>query len=200
LKKNFQKRNIPTYLREILRNEDSDQLGKIFKNNGTNENEQKVFSSIVSGNFSTIKNKSQKECNYYKNYEYIYNYFKENFKNEDPFGDYLNSFINFFEIGVISFNKNSITHKKEMEIFQNLNTKGTPLNEYDVIKNYIFNLCSDKVLESNETRITEFYQKNFENRIDKIQKKTLKEFLKALIYYLNGEEIKIKEYANIQEA
>ena len=63
---------------------------------------------------------------------------------------YIETFINKFEFIELSFN---VEPKKEMSIFENLNSKGTSLNEWDLIKNQLYNINPNDINDNEKVDI-----------------------------------------------
>jgi uncharacterized protein with ParB-like and HNH nuclease domain len=76
-----------------------------------------------------------------------------------------------------------------MEIFENLNSKGKELTLSELIKNFIFNLCSEKLLEeSDDKEIPQKYNSYIFVELGN-DDKNIEDFYKTLIHYNDGEEI-----------
>jgi hypothetical protein len=52
----------------------------------------------------------------------------------------LETFLNKFSIGQLKY---EIHEQKEMLVFENLNSKGTPLKEFDLIRNHLISYFKD---------------------------------------------------------
>lgn len=89
-------------------------------------------------------------------------------------------------------------NKKELEIFEGLNSKGSNLDKFDLIKNYIFSLCSSKLHSSEMTirKIVNLYHNHLGKKLcskkDKENKK-YEDFFNNLIQYWTGKEVKNNE-------
>jgi len=143
---------------------------------------------VLKGRANELSNKKTKS-NYYTNYLYFKEQIEKNSEKYDLI-QILDVFTTKFVVGIISFNSNKVSTKDEMEIFQNLNSKGRPLEEYDLIRNQIFNICSDEVLRTKETEIIRYYNQQFESKLDSMEKRELKErndFFRILLNYFIGE-------------
>lgn len=124
-------------------------------NPGGDEKSNAIFKLILEDKFDT-----NEECNKNKfanNYNFLYRKMFNDFNKLDDVRNFLLTFVNKFKVGSISFDPNKHTNKKEMEIFQNLNSKGLDLGLGDLIKNYIFSLCSDNLLTIYEKEIPLHY-------------------------------------------
>ncbi|AJM71748.1 DUF262 domain-containing protein [Mycoplasma yeatsii] len=87
------------------------------------------------------------------NIKNTYRIIKEFFKDKNiNFNDYLDTFLNNFIFCISEFETNK-NPSYEMEIFENLNSKGTPLREFDLIKNLII---SQKTNKDAKTKISDF--------------------------------------------
>ncbi|ASP28450.1 hypothetical protein SCORR_v1c06780 [Spiroplasma corruscae] len=124
------------------------------------------------------------------NYYYFYNSLKNlSIENLEKIYEY---YYNKFIISFIVFDNNE--NNNEMEIFENLNSKGKDLDTFDMIKNYIFNSIDEKVfkIKSNELvpELTKYFKmpilKNgVKKSLDEDNKK-YEEFLFNLITYLDA--------------
>jgi len=92
----------------------------------------------------------------FKNYDYFY----EKINNYDPIDiiELFNRFAMNFEIGILIFNT---TIENEMDIFENLNTGGTKLNDWDLIRNFIFSRIAPDLFLEEEDR----FDKDLNNKI-----------------------------------
>lgn len=106
----------------------------------------------------------------------------------EGYEDFVFTFLNKFFLSTISFDNEKYDNKREMEIFENFNSKGTSLEEYDLIKNHILNLCSNDLFASNDStkEIIGLYNTHIDK---KLSSKNKKDFFDCLIYYWTGEEI-----------
>lgn len=183
--------------------DDSFQIKTDFYNPGCDENSNLAFQTIKNGKFQAIKNVFKND-NYVRNYLIIYT-FLEN-KSYDDLLLFWSVFSTKFIVGLISFDdeKNKISNKKEMEIFENLNTKGKNLEPYDLTKNYIFTLCSEKTLNESERAVPQLFNEKLisllDDFFDKKNKKIecMNEFFVALIHYATGCEISKKDGGSSQ--
>ncbi|MGL5357963.1 MAG: DUF262 domain-containing protein [Metamycoplasmataceae bacterium] len=151
---------------------------------GTYENNE-TFRSILKGDFLDINEKNKYFINYSKFKELILN---KNFSIPE-LRKFANTFLTKFELGTISFDNENISNKKEMEIFENLNSKGKDLETSDLIKNYIFNLCSEKLLQENEEEIPKNYNIYIINELkNKNEIIDTENFYKILSEYNSGVE------------
>lgn len=133
-------------------------LGNYIYNPGGTEDENRIFKKILNlkFDFDEIKNSKSKYAN---NYIVIYDYLKDKkkFKNSNDIMNFIWVFLNKFYVGTISFNEKEYSNKKEMEVFENLNSKGLELSYIDLIKNHIFNYCDDNILNNFDKEIPQEY-------------------------------------------
>lgn len=136
-------------LSDILKlNDDKNKIEDYFYNPGGTIDNNIVFRSILSGKLEDIPKASNiYNVNFEKFQSLIKNEIEKNKWDLCKIRDLLHTFITKFELANISFDSDKITNKKEMEIFENLNSKGKQLETNELIKNYIFNLCSENLLE-----------------------------------------------------
>jgi hypothetical protein len=114
-------------------------------------------------------------------------------KDNDKINLFLSSFAQNFKIGSISFDKDTFSNKNEMEIFQNINSKGKSLTSFELIKNYIFSLCSEKVLAEQDFRIQNFFATKTIYKLIESDREKIDDFFESLIHYYNGIEVSSKE-------
>ena len=69
-----------------------------------------------------------------KNISIISDFFS---KRKDDLEDLLNTFMTLFKLGKLEY---QIDRNEEMLVFENLNSKGSPLDEFDLIRNYIISM------------------------------------------------------------
>lgn len=161
------------------------------------------FKFILSNSYEKIieKNKnSPSQCT--QNYLYIYQALKTNIEkiklNNDSekdevmyFTKFVESFIRRFQIGIISLNELKHSPKLELEIFQNINSKGKELEVNELIKNCLINLCDEKTLIENdsinsENKVVISFNRSIES--NNIEKKQLDNFYSLFCHYITGEE------------
>lgn len=123
----------------------------LYNPGGTIENNES-FRKILNGNFDV--NSSKPKTKFDKNYSIIYKYLKNNLKSKNEIIDFVNIFLLNFQVASINFEHDKFPNKKEMELFENLNTKGLELAISDLVKNYIFNFCNDNLLNEYEKEIS----------------------------------------------
>jgi uncharacterized protein with ParB-like and HNH nuclease domain len=117
-------------------------------NPGGSDISNSAFDDIVERKHLKLSNPSYRKENYYINYLIFYEHLKTKSKEEiESFGA---TYVKNFKIACISFNEDALSNKKEMEIFENLNTKGKNLDLFDITKNFIFNLCEEQTLNKYE--------------------------------------------------
>lgn len=167
---------IDWYNEIISQHIDSKSLGSYIYNPGGTSRENETFKKILN-NFEAQpieKLYLNEKSKYAINFKHIYNRMKKEFNNKSELEFFINIFLNKFKIATISFNDDTFSNKAEMEIFENLNSKGLELSISDLIKNHIFNYCKDEVLNLNENEITKKYNAMLETT--KIDSKHLEEF------------------------
>jgi hypothetical protein len=185
-------------LSNILKTNSDERIEDYFQNPGGDIVLNETFRKILRGELSEINNLNNKS-DFYKNYSK----FKELLKNSEvdftKLRELLHTFLTKFELGTISFDKDNISNKKEMEIFENLNSKGKELSTEELIKNFIFNLCSDKLLEQyDDKEISRNYILYIINELNN-EKLSIQEFYKTLINYNTGEEFKDNKQTHLSE-
>lgn len=188
IKKGFvrKKEDIDWY-KEILQNINKEELSDYIYNPGGNNENNQHFRRILD---NTNINENKKENNYQKNYLHILEKFeKENFDLED-ISAFMRTFLDKFKIATINFDNESFSNKREMDIFENLNSKGLQLELKDLIKNHFFNFCSDKLINEKEDEIARYFNSittstNIEN--------DLNDFYRTISEIIEGKEISKNE-------
>jgi uncharacterized protein with ParB-like and HNH nuclease domain len=71
----------------------------------------------------------------------IKDYIEKNYRKKS-LKDLLEIFLNKFSIGQLKY---EIHEQKEMLVFENLNSKGTPLKEFDLIRNHLISYFKDNL-------------------------------------------------------
>ena len=138
---NERKIELPIELKNIVIN-----IGEIYINknsSGELNNVHKILSSEMINNNSKFKNSIAKE-----NYDLIYEFFSQ--RNINEINELLITFIHYFVIAELTFKSNI---ENEIQIFENLNSKGLELSQWDLVKNYIYKKIEFKVLIDNESKI-----------------------------------------------
>ncbi|MGL5438240.1 MAG: DUF262 domain-containing protein [Metamycoplasmataceae bacterium] len=185
LKENGSNIENETLINDILRKD----IKNYFVNPGGTALNNEVFRKILTGDLLNINKNNKYFINYLKFKNLI---IQENFDNKS-LREFANIFITKFELVTISFNDEKISNKKEMEIFENLNSKGKELAMSDLIKNYIFNLCSEELLQNEkyETEIPILYNSYILNELSSPSSiiDVIEEFYRSLIEYNTGQEI-----------
>lgn len=128
---------------------------------------------------------------YDNNFLKIISYLNDNINSWADIVDFVTVLEERLTIAIVDFDPNYITTKKELEIFENLNSKGKSLESFDLIKNYLFNLCSNEILEKKERDIVVCFNTHIKAEFGSNTKDT-KEFFEHFIMYLSGKEIKGK--------
>ena len=171
----------------------NENLTMFFKNPGKSDDDNDSFALIAKDWFPT---KLQKLDNciknrFIQNYLQIRNWLKEEYKNNiNEYILFFNTYITKFQLSTISFDPSKFSNKREMEIFENLNSKGKELSLYDLIKNFLFNLCSNEIFSKDDMTldISSRFRSNIEDRLEesKVDDKTL--FFDSLVNYSLGKE------------
>ena len=195
-------------LSNILKTNSKEKIEDYFQNPGGDINLNEAFRKILRGELSEINNLNAKS-DFYKNYSKFKELLNKELLNKEVLNnpeicfpklrDLLHTFLTKFELGTISFDKDNISNKKEMEIFENLNSKGKELSVEELIKNFIFNLCSDKLLEQyDDKEISRNYIIYITNELNN-DKLSIQEFYKTLVHYNTGEEFKDNKQTHLSE-
>lgn len=121
---------------------------------------------------------------YFKNYFLLLEKFKE-LNNRNKILEYVDVFLKNFQVAEINLDLNKFSNKSELEIFNNLNSKGVSLNKIDLLKNFIFNFCNDDILNKHETDIVRKYNSFLQDFRD--NEKTLSKFYELIadLFYEN---------------
>ena len=181
-------------LAKILKVNSEDKIEEYIYNPGGEITLNETFMKILKGNLKDIK----KNNNFYENYlKFKELILKEQF-NFEELNKLMNTFLYKFEIATIFFKTDKISNKKEMEIFENLNSKGKELSSEDLIKNFIFNLCSDELLIKNDDKeITLIFHSSITNELG--EGKENGKFYKSLIQYNIGGEFNDNRQTQLTE-
>lgn len=149
---------------------------------GTQENNE-AFRQVTK--LQLDKNKiEEKWINFEKNNnKYFKNYFLllEKFRalnNRNKILEYVDVFLKNFQVAEINLDLHKFSNKSELEIFNNLNSKGVSLSKNDLLKNFIFNICNDDVLNKHETDIVREYNSFLQEFND--NEKTLSKFYELI--------------------
>lgn len=171
---------------------DFNNLGDLIKNPGCTDESNIEFLNILCGSNNISSNGS-----YLKNFKYIKRFLKSKLSNnKDDLFNFVASLQEKIMVAIIDFAPECISSKKELEIFENLNSKGKSLGCVDLIKNYLFNLCNNDTLEKHERDIVDLFNSNILSSFDNNVKK-LKIFFEHFIMYFLGKEIKDKNEITI---
>lgn len=168
----------------------------IWNPGGTSENNS-AFRSVIS-NIKDIEKKlndsSTSKNNFFKNYYLFYKKLDEEFNNPYDIELFIRVFLNQFVVAGINFDSRKYPMNCEMEIFENLNSKGVELHVNDLIKNYIFNLANEDFLNSKEEAIAKRYNSMLSNHglFDKVE--NLFEFYSSIAEISEGVEISSKRH------
>lgn len=175
-----------------------DDFVNLFHNPASNGDANNAFKKILGGAWKEGISSNK----YDSNLSYLIKKIEETFGNNcDSIKEFMNNFLNFFTIAMVDFNSWSIDIKKELEIFENLNSKGRNLTLTELIKNYIFNLCDEDTLNNKQIDVETYFSKNIVAEISRCLKskdseapnKYLEQFYCYLITYFKGKEIASNE-------
>ena len=168
---------------EILKKVFDKQLSKFFKKlNATgSEEENQKLDEIFNGKLKNNQNNSKSSSNsiVLKNYNFIKSELLK--KYDDDINSYYKfcfKYLDLFQLSLIFFDDDNISNKNEMEIFENINSRGKKLSLPALIKNYILNICNDEIIDENENKIIICYNRVFE--IDSSKDNLIEEFYKSL--------------------
>lgn len=164
----------------------------LFINPGSNYLSNEEFKSLC--RFEFDESDIKRNNTYLKNYLQIKEYLIEKFSTELEITTFINCFLEKFNFSIISFE--NLINKKELEIFDNLNSKGMTLSFSDLIKNKILNFCSEKLLSEKENELILEYN-SFVGLLDNDSNK-LDDFFKTLISYATGYETSKNNHKNLE--
>jgi len=140
---------VPTELEKISNN-----ISKKYINQAGEYGELNYVKKILSNNMTSNKNFIASTA--YKNYIRIKEYIDQ--LSSDEFEEFYTTFVYYFVIAELRF-KNNLG--QEIQIFENLNSKGTELSQWDLIKNYIYKNIELSFLVKNEQEIEKELNKLF---------------------------------------
>jgi len=184
-KYNFDKKD-SKLLSRIFKINSSEKIEDYFYNPGGSGDKNETFRGILKGQLHGIKQDNE----FYENYSKFKELLNDDKWDKNTIHELLVTFLTKFELASISFDNDNISNKKEMEIFENLNSKGKELTLSELIKNFIFNLCSEELLEkSDDKEIPQKYNLYIFKELGN-DNKNIEDFYKTLIHYNDGEEIK----------
>ncbi len=178
-------------------------LEKKFHNPMQEQKSNSEFRYVLSNDYRKIfENYKNNPSQCTQNYLYIYRVLKgkiEEIKSKNDsendevmyFTKFVESFTRRFQIGIISLNELKHSPKLELEIFQNINSKGKELEVNELIKNCLINLCDEKTLIENdsinsENKVVISFNRSLES--NNIDKKQLDNFYSLFCHYITGEE------------
>ena len=152
----YGKRNkvLPEEIEKIKGNLTSKYLNKV---NGTNNSLDFVQRILVWGGKINEKNEAFAKSCAKINYDLIYKYM-DSMEDTSVIDEYLTTFIHHFVVTELKFN-NDIDN--EIQIFENLNSKGLELSQFDLIKNYIFKMVDSKLLIASEDKVNQLINSMF---------------------------------------
>ncbi|WP_339023149.1 DUF262 domain-containing HNH endonuclease family protein [Spiroplasma endosymbiont of Crioceris asparagi] len=167
-------KNIPFDLSNIFKSKDLLEIK--YKNATEDEIERQAIEIIINNNLSfgyksyDLIRYASENSNAAKNYLFFYNYLnKKDFSEEDIIEIY-EYFANQYVVSCIDFKKEP---NEEMEIFENLNSKGTELTAFDMFKNFLFNIINKQDFIKNENKIVSKFKEylSFEKMSQSINRK-----------------------------
>lgn len=135
----------------ILNKKTNQKLEEYIYNPGGTIKNNEIFRRILKGELEGLE--KEKNNKFWNNYNIIIKFLEENFKKKEEIIDFVLIFLDKFIVASINFDNNKFPNKKEMELFENLNTKGKELSISDLAKNHIFNFCDDHLSNTKETEI-----------------------------------------------
>lgn len=165
-------------------------LSDYIHNPGGTDDNNEAFEHILDNDSIQIdkNHKIDKQTNFYKNYKRIYDRLLNEFNDAIKITEFINTFLYKFKVATINFDNNVFSQKSEMEIFENLNSKGVELTIPDLIKNHIFNFCSDQLLRKSSNDIAKTYNKAL-GSIGMMDDKKIEEFYQVLSEVIKGSEL-----------
>lgn len=165
IKRNYYKNiNEISWYKEIISNHnDKEKLSSYIHNPGGSEKLNKSFKSTLDNIMPYNDSKLIDDTKYSTNYKLIYKILDKKLKTKLELDNFINVFLYKFSVATISFDNNKFSSKKEMEIFENLNSKGVMLSITDLIKNHLFNFCSEELLNNEEYKIVGVYNSMLTN-------------------------------------
>ncbi|MCP4336852.1 MAG: DUF262 domain-containing protein [Mycoplasma sp.] len=180
--------NSDKYPQKLIKIFDNLNINKRYLNEAADKQEFNEFINIIQNN--TLDNF---KTTYFNNYLIIKDIIGS--FSESKLIDFINIFIEKFEIADLEYR---VEPKREMDIFENMNSKGSNLEEWDLIKNQIFNFVEDGVMPDLEkVRIMRrYFESEFSLNLKDPNEK-INDFFKELCYLLfikKGMEYKNEEY------
>lgn len=155
-------------------------IGKLaetrYTNDSANDGAKKELKEILTKNLGLSR---KFEWRYGKNYEIFYKYFNE--CDYSFIYDFINAFATKFEIARLEYD---IEPEREMDIFENMNSKGTELEEWDLIRNHLLNITDREVADNIKVRLMEdHFLHDFNSGLGDSPSKILQEFFTEYFYY-----------------
>lgn len=153
-----------------------------------NETFRKILDNIEGKSINDLE--LNFKSNYAKNYKIIYEKMKKELKELKDVSNFINTFLYRFKVASISFDYLKFSNKREMEIFESLNSKGLELSIIDLIKNHLFNYCTDWMLNNYDKDIPTYYNQiitstQIENNLE--------DFYTKITEFSCGEELSSKD-------
>ncbi|PPE04601.1 hypothetical protein EELLY_v1c02810 [Entomoplasma ellychniae] len=137
-------------------------------------NDNSTYSERINkiNNFETI-GKSQAAKNYFVIHDELSSL------NQEELHLFYERYAYRFLISCVDFNK---TPAEEMEIFETLNSKGTELESFDMIKNFLFNLINKNIFLEKEIEITEIFNEHMSFDDLKVDKATIRKVQETFLF------------------
>ena len=132
-----------------------DKLASKYKNSTASYSRLEHIKKILNNQFNIV-DKDFKKSNAYINFDYIKKELSQ--MTQNTFLEFYTSFYSNFLISRVTF---KIEPTNEIQVFENLNSKGTKLSEWDLIKNYIYKNVSLDFLLKYETQIEQLINRLF---------------------------------------
>lgn len=158
--------------------------GEVIRLKLNNMEHQETLNTLLSGEIDAI-NAKDKETNYWKNYHYILQTFKEMTEQElQKFADILE------RVKVVAIFLDE--EQDENSVFESINSAGKPLAGSDLIKNFVFTFRKYDVSHQEEKRLIELYTTKFESNFSGSSKQIeieLEYFFREFIALKTGQKV-----------
>ena len=133
----------------------SKKIGKIYINQDVLTS-QKSITRILKNRF--VKSDKQLDKKAWNNMMHFKNFLNQKYQENIDIVDLYRTFAQNFESAVLYFDTK---FENEMDIFKNLNTGGTQLKDWDLIRNFLFSKLEDEIMLENEEGINKFINNKF---------------------------------------
>ena len=130
-------------------------IGKIYINQDVLTS-QKSITRILKNRF--VKSDKQLDKKAWNNMVHFKNFLIQKYQENIDIVDLYRTFAQNFESAVLYFDTK---FENEMDIFKNLNTGGTQLKDWDLIRNFLFSKLKDEIMLENEEEINRFINNKF---------------------------------------